>query len=247
VFRSYEKGHDHDRSDYVTLLANYQPVQEPAGGPNFYMLDPAALYEIHIDNDGDGVEDLTFQLQFNNKLKNGTGITIPVGPKNIAVPLIAVAPVSASNDDGLNVLETYKVTLVRGARRGGRGAAISEAGTRKTTFAKPLDNVGTKTIPNYPDYARSFIYDIDIPGCNAPPGTHARVFVGQRREGFAVNLGSIFDLLNFTTGGKGDDVANILGPQYQGYNYLVDKNVTTLALEVPAACLRKDKDHPVIG
>src|SRR4051812_48580458 len=51
VFRSYDKDHgrDHDRGDYVTLLANYQPVQEPAGGPNFYMLDPAALYEIHID------------------------------------------------------------------------------------------------------------------------------------------------------------------------------------------------------
>ena len=45
------------------------------------MLDPAALYEIHIDNDGDGVEDLTFQFQFSNTLKNGTGIKLPVGPK----------------------------------------------------------------------------------------------------------------------------------------------------------------------
>jgi hypothetical protein len=259
VFDSYERS----RTGYVTLLANYQPVQEPAGGPNFYMFDPAALYEIHIDNDGDAVEDLTFQFQFSNTLRNGTGIKLDVGPdgnkKKIAVPFIAVAPVSAGNEAGRNVFETYKLTLVRGARRGGHRAAITEAGDRKTPFGKPLDNIGTKTIPDYPAYARSFIYDIDIPGCTPPPGTRARVFVGQRREGFAINLGAIFDLLNFTVSGRSDvgrrnddkgqtdSVANILGPQFQGYNYLVDKNVSTLALEVPVACLARDPRRPVIG
>ena len=58
MFRSYEAG----RQDFVTILANYQPFQDPQGGPNFHMFSPNALYEIHIDNNGDAVEDLTFQI-----------------------------------------------------------------------------------------------------------------------------------------------------------------------------------------
>src|SRR5262245_53929701 len=56
MFSSYEA----DRSGYVTLLANYQPLQAPYGGPNFFNLDEDAFYRILIDNTGDGVEDLTF-------------------------------------------------------------------------------------------------------------------------------------------------------------------------------------------
>jgi hypothetical protein len=39
AFRSYEPG----RQDFVTILANYMPFQDPQGGPNFYMFDPNAL------------------------------------------------------------------------------------------------------------------------------------------------------------------------------------------------------------
>src|SRR5262247_448113 len=60
MFNSYEPG----RAGYVTLIGNYLGLQNPAGGPNFYDLDPDALYEILIDNDGDAVEDLTFQFDF---------------------------------------------------------------------------------------------------------------------------------------------------------------------------------------
>ena len=60
MFRSYEPG----REGYVTLIANYLPLQAPYGGPNYFTLDPDALYEIHVDNDGDGVENLTFQFRF---------------------------------------------------------------------------------------------------------------------------------------------------------------------------------------
>src|SRR5262245_29232272 len=49
-----------DRKDFVTLIANYLPLQDPYGGPNYFALDPDALYEIHIDSDGDAREDLTF-------------------------------------------------------------------------------------------------------------------------------------------------------------------------------------------
>ena len=63
-------------------------------------------------------------------------------------------------------------------------------------FGKPYDFVGTKTfgsVAGYKAYANSFIYTVNIPGCTMP----GRVFVGQRKEGFAVNLGPVFDLVNF--------------------------------------------------
>ncbi len=65
MFRSYEAG----RADFVTLIANYQPLQAPYGGPNYFAMDPNALYEIHVDNDGDAREDLTFQFRFQQRLQ----------------------------------------------------------------------------------------------------------------------------------------------------------------------------------
>ena len=83
MFRSYETAPS-DRSGYTTLIANYQPLQDTYGGPNYFNLDPDALYEIHIDNDGDGIEDLTFQFDFDlNLANNGTGVELPIGGKNL--------------------------------------------------------------------------------------------------------------------------------------------------------------------
>jgi hypothetical protein len=65
MFRSYETG----RQDYVTLIANYIPFQDPQGGPNFYQFNPNALYEIHISNNGDAKEDITFQFRFKSTSK----------------------------------------------------------------------------------------------------------------------------------------------------------------------------------
>src|SRR6185437_3422466 len=109
MFDSYEAG----RSGYVTILANYIPLEDPSAGPNYFALDPAGLYEIHIDNNGDAVEDLTFQFQFTNTLANNSAdITLPVGPagttKNVAIPLKVAGTVSAASSANLNFKETYK-------------------------------------------------------------------------------------------------------------------------------------------
>jgi hypothetical protein len=92
MFASYEAG----REGYVTLLANYQPLQDAYGGPNYFSMDPNALYEIHVDNNGDAREDLTFQFRFSNKLAGGTGVALPIGDKNVAIPLIQAAAAAAS-------------------------------------------------------------------------------------------------------------------------------------------------------
>jgi len=231
MFRSYEPGRD----AYVTLLANYIPLQDAYGGPNFFMLDPDAVYEIHVDNDGDAREDLTFQFQFRNTSRN---IAVPVGDKMMPVPLINVGPIGPGAGDtaALNVTETYTVSLLRGPGRGGAREAITNVADGSAIFKKPVDRIGDKSIANnqgsvYGQYADQHIYTVAIPGCGLP----ARVFAGQRREGFVVNLAEAFDLIN----------TNPLGPETGEPNVLADKNVTTLALEVPISCLVAGE--PVIG
>src|SRR5471032_3067125 len=103
MFRSYEAG----RSAYTTLVADYVPLQDAYGGPNYFALDPAALYEIHIDNNGDGKEDITFQFRFSNTNKDGQ---FTVGGKKVSIPLVINgSPIDSVNPAGLNVRETYSV------------------------------------------------------------------------------------------------------------------------------------------
>lgn len=221
LFRSYESG----RAGFVTMLANYIPFQDPGGGPNFYQLDAHAVYAINVNNEGDAKADVSFQFRFTNTRKN---LTVPAGGQNVAVPLLNVGPVDKSGKT-LNVQESYTLTVVRS---NGSHALAENVTLGGTTFWKPADNIGEKSIPDYASYASNFMYDVTIPGC-ATPG---RVFVGQRKEGFVVNVAEIFDLVN----------TNPVGPRDGEPNNLSHKNVTSIALELPIACLTNGKD-PVIG
>ncbi len=235
MFNSYETG----RSAFVTLIANYQPLQAPYGGPNYFAMDPNALYEIHVDNNGDAKEDLTFQFRFTNTLANaGNGITLPIGGKNVAIPLVQAGQVMAPGSASLNLAESYSVTVVRGDRRTGTAAAITNATGGSATFRKPVDNIGVKTIPNYDAYANQHIYTVNIPGCSTP----AKLFVGQRKEGFAVNLGTIFDLVNAPLAVITDPALINAAP-----NTLEGANVTTLALEVAKTCLTAGSETVIGG
>ena len=231
MFGSYEPG----RADYVTVIANYQPLQAPYGGPNYFSLDPNALYEIHIDNDGDAKEDLTFQFRFKNNLK---GITLPIGDKIVAIPLIQAGQVSAPNAGALNVTEKFSVDVVRGDRRSGQRAAVTNAAGGSATFDKPVDNIGTKTIPDYAGYAARHIYNVNIPGCNMP----GKLFVGQRKDAFAVNLGAIFDLVNAP-------LAVITNPALinAAPNTIDDANITSLSMEIHKSCLTKGNETVIGG
>ena len=109
MFRSYEPG----RAAYVTFLANYQGLQGPGDGPNFFTLDPDAIYEIEIDNVGDGHEHLTYQFKMTNALANGTGIQLAVGGKTESIPLRAIPQVSGANAN-VGEIESYTLTQVTG-------------------------------------------------------------------------------------------------------------------------------------
>jgi len=238
LFNSYEgvdASGNGGRSGYVTLIANYLPLQDPYGGPNYFKLDTNAIYEIHVDNNGDAKEDLTFQFKFSNQFK---AIALPIGNQTVPIPLTQAGPVTTPNSPNLNVNEKFSLTLIRGDRRTGNAFVVnSPAGG--PLFDKPSDNIGTKTIPDYPAYAAQHIYTVAIPGCAMP----AKVFVGQRQEAFAVNLGVIFDLVNVPTG----VIINRANINAAAANSIQDKNITSLALEVHKSCLTQGNETVIGG
>ncbi len=229
MFNSYEAG----REAYVTFVANYIPLQDAYGGPNYFSLDSDAVYDIRIDNNGDANADMVFRFKFESTRKDfSLAIGPPENQRTVATPLIQLGQIGVGDDAALNVQETYSVTLLRG--NSPRGARLESTIDGSTRFTKPVDNIGNKTIPNYDAYAAQYVYEVNIPGC----GTRGRVFVGQRKDPFVVNLGETFDLVN---------IAAPIGAVSAERDDLADKNVTALALEVPKACLVSSGTNPVIG
>ena len=188
--------------DMVTLIANFVPFQKPDGGPNFYLFDPNVLYEIHVDNNGDAVEDITFQWQFTTERRNPGTFLYNTGP------------VTSLDDPDLNLRQFYRLTRVDGPRRTG---TVRELSGR---LPVPPPNIGPRSTPNYGQLAG---------GVQQVPPFGMRVFVGQRDEGFYVDLG-IFDLLGVGTGQVEDSTAGF--------------NVSTLAIQVPMSQLSRSGARP---
>jgi hypothetical protein len=170
---------DPNDRDMVTLIANYIPFQSPDGGPNFYLFDPNVLYEIHVDNDGDAVEDVTFQWRFTTERRNP------------ATFLYNTGPVTTIDDPDLNVRQFYSLTRIDGPRRTGTPTLLSGR------LPVPPPNIGPRSTPNYGLLAG---------GVQQVPPVGMRVFAGQRDEGFYVDLG-IFDLLGVGAGQVEDSTA----------------------------------------
>ncbi len=233
MFRSYEAG----RANFTTLVANYQPLQDAYGGPNYFSMDPDALYEIHIDNNGDAKEDMTFQFRFTNTNKD---TQLNVGGKQVSIPLVinGASDINTVNSAGINLREQYSVTLVRGDRRTGTRTAVTDATSGAAIFDKPIDNIGNKSISDYATYAGKHVFNINIPGCTTP----GRMFVGQRKDPFVVNLGETFDLINI----QYPATAFNANAERNAFDSLKDANVTAFELEVPTACLTNGTE-PVIG
>ncbi|MGI8881675.1 MAG: DUF4331 domain-containing protein [Jatrophihabitans sp.] len=154
-----------DKPDTVTLIANFIPLQQPNGGPNFYEFGEDVLYEIHISNRGDARADISYQFRFDTKIRNkntflyNTGQILSLGSPNWNRPQY----MSISRTD-------------RYGRSHGMASGLS----------LPPVNVGPRSTPNYANaLASPAVHNL---------GGGRRVFAGQRAEGFFVDLGSIFDL-----------------------------------------------------
>jgi hypothetical protein len=153
--------------DKVVLIANYIPLEAPYGGPNFFKFDDNVLYEIMVDNNGDAVEDLTYQLRFTTTTMNPNTFLYNTGP------------ITSLDDPDFNVRQHYSVTEVRGPRRTGTATVLAE------NLASPPVNVGMRSTPNY----------AELGGVHTIESDGTRVFAGQRDDPFFVDLGGTFDLL----------------------------------------------------
>src|SRR5206468_11989652 len=101
-----------DAPDTVTMIANYIPLESPAGGPNFPAFDDTVLYEIHVDNDGDAKEDLTYQFRFQTETRNPDTFLYNTGP------------IASLDDPNWNRRQTYTVRLIRQGRGGSEKAEV---------------------------------------------------------------------------------------------------------------------------
>jgi Domain of unknown function (DUF4331) len=175
-----------DATDKLTVVSDWIPFEDPAGGPNFYRFDDRAHYYINIDNTGDGVYDIRYQFKFKTHYLNKNSF------------LYALPGVSGIHDPKLQVQQSY--TLTRESYKGGK--LKSEKVVAKGVPVAP-NNVGPKTIPNYDAVAAQAIHSL--------PGG-GKVFAGQRDDPFFVDLGTAFDAINFRVGtgnqgGGKDDLA----------------------------------------
>src|SRR5439155_1169485 len=96
----------------VTFLANFIPLEEPAGGPNFFQFGDEVLYEILIDNDGDGEEDVVYQFRFKTLVQNPGTFLYNTGP------------ITSLTDPSWNVRQLYTVTKIQGDRDEGRRTVL---------------------------------------------------------------------------------------------------------------------------
>ena len=140
MFRSYEPGRD----GYVTLIANYLPLQDPYGGPNYFTIDPNALYEIHIDNNGDGREDITFQFRFKNELqrrRRSTSAARRWRSRSCRPARSTCRQLRGAQRPRDLHASTWCAATVAPAPH----AAVTNAADGGATFDKPIDNIGNKT------------------------------------------------------------------------------------------------------
>jgi hypothetical protein len=198
-----------ERPDRVVLISNFIPLQFPSSGPNFWKFDDNVLYEIMIDNTGDAVEDITFQFRFRTEIRNPNTFLYNTGP------------VSSLDDPDLNVRQFYAVTRVAGPRRTGAARRIADS-----VPVMPA-NVGVSSMRDYNAQLGSGVFPQEFEGM--------RLFAGPRDEGFYVDLGATFDLLQLRT------LVNGLGSPIDS---LAGFNVHTIAIELPITAVTRNGARP---
>ena len=199
-----------DRPGFVTLITNYIPLQNPAGGPNFFEFGDEVSYKINVDNNGDGLADVVYEFRFD---------TTVVNPDTF---LYNTGPITSINDATFNRRQRYRVTRTdsHGTTTLTRGASC------------PPCNIGPRSTPNYSKLAKAAVVQ-------ARGGR--KIFAGQRLDGFYVDLGSVFDLLDLR---PFQNLHVIPTPASDGVDGLRSYNVHTLALQVPISDLTVDGSTP---
>lgn len=212
----------YDHPDRVTMILNVDGFLEPSNGPNYFPFDPNVLYEMKVDNNHDGVEDITFQFRFTTQIRQPGVFTGFVG--GIAgIPQITA--LDGPGSEGLSLRQNYTVTMIK-------NGAATDLTAGRTLFAVP-SNIGPLTMPRYRDLFNQGIYELD---------NEVRVFAGTVDDPFYIDLGAAFDSFNFRMG-----VGGVLSPKIDANdrrNFAPDAvagfNVNSIVLEVPTTMLTVD-------
>jgi Domain of unknown function (DUF4331) len=174
-----------DNTDTVTIVANYIPFEQPASGPNFHRFGDDVLYQIHVDNVGDGLSHLTFNLRFQTDTVNKHTFLYNTGP--------ITWNAAKHRYDNWNRPQSYTLTMTKDG----------DTTTLGDDLLTPPDVVGSASTGNAATYhalAQHAVHTLNTSG-----GT-VTVFAGQRDDPFFADLGGIFDLLNLPAfGSPGQD------------------------------------------
>jgi Domain of unknown function (DUF4331) len=203
-----------DNPSTVTLIANYIPLQGPAGGPNFYSFGDAVRYEIHVDNDGDGRADVSYRFDFTTKFRDGDTFLYNTGP------------ILSLDSPNWNNRQFYTITRVR---HDGNHDDVLASG-----LACPPCNIGPLSTPNYESLAQAAVHTV---------GNGIKVFAGQRAEGFYVDLGAIFDLGDLRPFEQlhAQYGMNVFTAAAPGVNATAQLNVHSIAMQIPISQLVSGK------
>src|SRR3954453_19054017 len=207
-----------DDPSTVTIITNYVPLEGPPGGPNFFEFGDDVLYSIYVDNDGDGLPEITYQFQFNTTLRNEDTFLYNTGP------------IDSLDSQNWNKRQFYDVSVIRGHGPGmngkkqhheldGKGKVLGK------NLASPPCNIGPRSTPNYDSLAAAAVHHL-------PSGE--TVFAGQRNDGFFVDPGPSVDLA---------DVRPIVN-NMPGVDPLKTLNIHTIAIKVPIWMLTRDGSVP---
>jgi hypothetical protein len=200
-----------DAPGSLTVVANWIPLADPAGGPNFYPLDENARYYVKIDNTGDGYEDVAYRWKFTTRFRNPNSF------------LYAAPTVDSVNDPDVNLVQTYDLYKETYRNR-------KLVGSKRIADNAPVvpDNVGPKTIPNFAQVEAGGITPLKGGG---------KTIVTPADDAFFVDLGAVFDGINIDKPGR----PNIgLGNQGGGKDDVAGYNTKSFVLQVPEREVTRD-------
>jgi hypothetical protein len=213
------------RPGHVTLIANWIPAEDPAAGPNYYRFGEDVLYSIYIDNDGDAVEDVTYEWRFRNDIQNPNTFLYAQAAED--------AQITSLDDPDYNFRQVMDVFVVRDGER--RQLMSNEI--------MPPSNIGPVATPDYEALAREGVHTI-----TSGPDAGGQVFAGQRDDAFFGDVGAIFDqgqLRPFLEAYQ--PTAGTGRTNEPGRDFFSGYNVHTTSIEVPVSAVLASPDQPVIG
>jgi hypothetical protein len=235
AFRSYDVNGNDTNPPSITVIMAVDPFAEPANGPNWFPFDPKILYQVHIDNNNDGLDDITFQFRFVGQYQLPTVYTALAGFTSSSGGGAAGVPpqITDFSNPGLNLRQTYTVNMIR------NGVSTQIMNSDGSPFYVVPANAGPRTM-KYGDLYASGTYTSTNQGIS--------LFSGTVDDPFFIDLGGAFDTGNFHTGPSGIPGVMNAGSQPPGTavdgangNFAADTvsgyAVNVLALQIPITML----------